>query len=109
MNDISCLLGYQRRTHIIEHFLLIPASIKTKYGILSTLLLKAHWFANIMNRIGLLVLSTVYFRYGYNLSECADGYEQCVNKSATPIPCDMGYYYDTSVFPRTVVTEVNRK
>ena len=47
-----------------------------------------------------------FFRYGYNLSECADGYEQCVNKSATPIPCDKGYYYDTSVFPRTVVTEV---
>ncbi|CAK8674381.1 unnamed protein product [Clavelina lepadiformis] len=45
-------------------------------------------------------------RYGYNLSLCETDLS-CVNKSAGPIQCDLGYHYDTSIFPQTVITEFN--
>ncbi|XP_076821885.1 organic cation transporter protein-like isoform X3 [Clavelina lepadiformis] len=47
------------------------------------------------------------YRYGYNLSLCEDDPNQCVNKSADPIKCDVGYHYDTSVFTETTITEFN--
>ncbi|XP_076821966.1 steroid transmembrane transporter SLC22A24-like isoform X2 [Clavelina lepadiformis] len=47
------------------------------------------------------------YRYGYNLSLCEDDPNQCVNKSADPIKCDVGYHYEPSVFTETTITEFN--
>ncbi|CAK8684124.1 organic cation transporter protein-like [Clavelina lepadiformis] len=46
-------------------------------------------------------------RYGYNLSSCEPPSLACVNMSAAPIDCDMGYQFDTSTFTSTVKSEWN--
>ncbi|CAK8683927.1 unnamed protein product [Clavelina lepadiformis] len=40
-------------------------------------------------------------RYGYNLSSCQAPNLNCVNKDASPIKCDNGYHFETSVFSYT--------
>jgi len=45
-------------------------------------------------------------RYDYNLSACNDGSLDCIaNKTTKTISCDQGYWYDTSVYEDTLVTE----